>query len=137
MIKIEKKYHFYAGHRNKNADDKCGRLHGHTYYVTCTFDSGSVNEDSGITLLFGDIDKLVEPIIKEYDHYFLLYYKDTLCDLFNLANEPYRSLPFETSAENMAMWLYTRIKNETKLPISKIQLQETTSSTVTYEEPKN
>jgi len=137
MIKIEKKYHFYAGHRNKNADEKCGRLHGHTYYVTCIFDTGLINKDSGVTLLFGDIDKLVEPIIKEYDHYFLLYYKDSLCDVLNLANEPYRSLPFETSAENMAMWLFTRIKNETKLPISKIKLQETTSSTVTYEEPEN
>jgi 6-pyruvoyl-tetrahydropterin synthase len=27
---ITKKYYFYAGHRNKNAGKKCGRLHGHT-----------------------------------------------------------------------------------------------------------
>ena len=137
MITIEKKYYFYAGHRNKNADEKCGRLHGHTYYVTCTFNGKLINEKSGITLLFGDIDKLVEPIIKSYDHYFLLYEKDSLCDVLDLANEPYKKLPFETSAENMAIWLFTRIKNETKLPISKIELRETTSSKVIYEESKS
>ena len=137
MIEIEKKYHFYAGHRNKNADEKCGRLHGHTYYITCTFQGGDISAYSGITLLFGDIDKLVEPIIKSYDHYFLLYEKDNLCEVFDLANEPYIKLPFETSAENMAIWLFTRIKNETKLPIKKIELRETTSSKVVYEESKS
>ena len=38
MIKIEKKYYFYAGHRNKQAGEKCGRLHGHTYDVKCIFE---------------------------------------------------------------------------------------------------
>ena len=28
-INIKKTYHFYAGHRNKSAGEKCGRLHGH------------------------------------------------------------------------------------------------------------
>lgn len=137
MITIEKKYHFYAGHRNKNADDKCGRLHGHTYYVICTFVGNDKNEKSGITLLFGDIDKLVEPIIKSFDHYFLLYDQDPLCDLLKLANEPFIPLPFETSAENMAIWIFTRIENETKLPIKKIELRETTSSKVVYEKFKS
>ena len=42
-------------------------------------------------------------------------------------------LNFETSAENMAIWLFTRIKNETKLPIIRIELAETKSSTIIYE----
>jgi len=36
-MKITRKYHFYAGHRNKQAGEKCGRLHGHTYDVEVTF----------------------------------------------------------------------------------------------------
>ncbi len=136
-MKIVKEYHFYAGHRNKNADEKCGRIHGHTYYVTCFFRGGQINEKSGITLLFGDIDKKVEPIIKEYDHYFLLYDKDPLCDILEFAKEPFIKLPFETSAENMALWLFTRIENETKLPIEKIELRETKTSKVIYEKSKS
>lgn len=132
MIKIEKKYHFYAGHRNKLAGEKCGRPHGHTYDVVCTFEFSKM--ENGVTMLFSDIDKYVEPIIKEYDHYFLLYEKDSLVDVLKLAGEEVKVLPFETSAENMAIWLYQRIKNEAKLPIVKIEFAETKTSKIIYEE---
>lgn len=131
-MEIEKKYHFYAAHRNPAGGEKCGRIHGHTYDVVCYFKFNKINE-GGITTLFSDIDLLVEPIIKEHCHWFLLWENDHLCDLLNLANEPYLKLPFITSAENLALWLFTRIKNETKLPISKIELAETKSSKVIYE----
>tara|TARA_R110001592_G_scaffold30305_2_gene108773 strand:- start:187 stop:579 length:393 start_codon:yes stop_codon:yes gene_type:complete len=129
-MKIEKKYHFYAGHRNKTAGEKCGRMHGHTYDVTCTFQFEKMNED-GITMLFSDLDKITEPIIKQYDHYFLLYEKDPMAEIFELAGEPYISLPFESSAENMAIWIFNEIKRE--LPIIKIKLAETKTSTIIYE----
>jgi 6-pyruvoyl-tetrahydropterin synthase len=51
-MKISKTYHFYAGHRNKAAGKKCGRIHGHTYDVTCVFEF--TNLDNGITMLFSD-----------------------------------------------------------------------------------
>ena len=122
-MKIEKKYHFYAGHRNKMAGVKCGRLHGHTYKVKCIFKFTEMKD--GLTMLFSDIDKIVE-----YDHYFLLHEKDKLCELFELANEEYVSLPFETSAENLSIWIYNQIKKE--LPIIEIQLAETESSKIIY-----
>jgi len=128
-MKIEKKYHFYAAHRNKNAGEKCGRIHGHTYDVVCHFKFNEMKD--GVTMLFSDIDKVVEPIIKQYDHHFLLYKEDSLCDVLNLANEPFVELPFETSAENMAIWIFNQIK--TYLPIVKIELAETKSSNVIYE----
>lgn len=131
-MEIEKKYHFYAAHRNKIAGEKCGRIHGHTYNVLCHFQFNKLNE-GGVTCLFSEIDKLVEPIIKEYCHWFLLYEKDSLVEVLELINEPFKKLPFETSAENLAIWLFTRIKNETGLPITKIQLAETKSSNVIYE----
>jgi|TARA_R100001509_G_C4716817_1_gene165219 6-pyruvoyl-tetrahydropterin synthase len=134
MIKIQKKYYFYAGHRNISAGEKCSRLHGHTYDVKCIFNFDSM--ENGVTVLFSDIDKLVEPIIKYYDHYFLLHDKDKMCVVFDMHNEPYRELPFETSAENMAIWLFTRIANETKLPICEIHLAETKSSTIIYDGSK-
>lgn len=132
MIKIEKKYHFYAAHRNKAGGEKCGRIHGHTYEITCHFEFNNINE-GGVTCLFSDIDKLVEPIIKEHCHWFLIYENDPLVSILELANEPIKKLPFETSAENLSMWLFTRIKNETQLPIVRIELAETKSSNVIYE----
>jgi 6-pyruvoyltetrahydropterin/6-carboxytetrahydropterin synthase len=129
---IEKKYHFYAAHRNKAAGEKCGRLHGHTYDVVCHFSFNELKE-GGVTFLFSDIDELVSPIIKEYCHWLLLFEKDTLCEVLDKANEPYLKLPFETSVENMAIWLFNRIAAETNLPISKIELAETKSSKIVYE----
>ena len=129
---IEKKYHFYAAHRNKGGGIKCGRIHGHTYDVKCHFKFKEINE-SGISCLFSDIDKLVEPIIKEYCHWLLLHEKDSLVDILQKANEPIKIMPFETSAENMSLFFFTRIKNETNLPIIKLELAETKSSNITYE----
>jgi 6-pyruvoyl-tetrahydropterin synthase len=128
---IERKYHFYAGHRNKEAGIKCGRLHGHTYDVVVHVQPEKLK--NGIGILFSEIDEKIEPIIKEYDHYLILNEKDTLCEILELANEEFIKLPFETSAENLAMWLFHRIKNETKLPIIKIEFAETKSSNVIYE----
>jgi|TARA_Y100000052_G_scaffold26449_1_gene31448 6-pyruvoyl-tetrahydropterin synthase len=128
---IEKKYYFYAGHRNKKAGEKCGRLHGHTYDIKCTFKFGEMKD--GVTMLFSDIDNKVEPIIKSYDHYLILHDKDPLVDVLTVCNEEFLVVPFETSAENMAIWLFNRIQNEAKMPIVKIELAETKSSTVIYE----
>jgi len=128
---IQKKYHFYAAHRNKQAGEKCGRLHGHTYDVVIHIRPEKLT--NGIGILFSDIDKKIDPIIKGYDHYLLLDEKDELCELLELANEEFIKVPFETSAENLAVWLFNRIKNETKLPIIKIELAETKSSNIIYE----
>ena len=130
-MKIEKTYHFYAGHRNKEAGIKCGRPHGHTYDVVCTFQFDKII--NGVTMLFSDIDKLVEPIFKEYDHYFLFKDDGPLVEIFELAGEEYKTVPFETSAENMSIWLFNRIKNEAELPIIKIVFAETKSSKIIYE----
>lgn len=126
---IQKKYHFYAAHRNKSAGEKCGRLHGHTYHVIVDLKFNSIT--NGITMLFSDIDKVIEPIIKQYDHYLLLHDEDPLCIHLDMLNEPYISLPFETSAENLSLWIFNEIKQQ--LPIIKIQLAETQSSNVVYE----
>ena len=130
-MNIEKKYHFYAAHRNKEAGEKCGRIHGHTYEIVCSFKFDKMK--NGVCMLFSDIDALVEPIIKAYDHYFLLYEQDPLCEVLEIHNEPFIKLPFETSAESLAIWLFTRIVNETKLPLKQIRVAETKTSTVVYE----
>ena len=83
-------------------------------------------------MLFSDIDKIAEPIIKQYDHTFLLWKEDPLVTILEINDEPFTELPFETSAENMAIWIFTEIKNA-GLPIIKIELAETKTSNVIYE----
>lgn len=129
-MKITKKYHFYAAHRNKSAGNKCGRIHGHTYKVIVHlyFPKWS----GGVTILFQDIDEKCENVIKKYDHYFLLYEKDPLAQILSEAKELFLPLPFETSAENMAKHLFYEIE-ETGLPILQLELAETQTSNIIYE----
>ena len=129
-MKIRKKYHFYAAHRNPDAGEKCGRIHGHVYRIFCEFTFTEMK--NGLTMLFSDIDDIVEPIIKSYDHYFLVHDKDPMVEVLELQNEPFIKLPFETSAENMSIWIFNQIKKG-GLPITRIELQETESSTIIYE----
>jgi len=134
---VKKIYHFYAAHRNKKAGIKCGRIHGHTYDVVVYLKPKSLpvpdKTSSGVTILFSEIDSQVEPIIKEYDHTFIIFSQDPFIFYLDRANERYTEVPFETSAENMAIWIFNRIKNETDIPIIRIELSETKSSTVIYE----
>ena len=127
-MKVIKVYHFYAAHRNKEAGVKCGRIHGHTYDVECEF---SLEMDGDLTVLFSDIDEIVEPIVKQFDHYFLLHDEDPLCQALIDLDEPFIPLPFQTSAENMAMHLFDLIREH--INITKITLAETKSSKVAYE----
>lgn len=129
---IKKLYYFHAAHRNPAGGEKCGRIHGHTYNVICYFNFSEI-KNGGITFLFSDIDKLITPIIKEFDHYFILYKNDKLCNVLTLANEPFKIVDFETSAENLTIYFFEKIQNKTNLPIFKIELSETKTSSIIYE----
>lgn len=136
---IKKKYHFYAGHRNKSAGEKCGRMHGHTYEVIVVLEFPEFEGD--VAMLFGDIDAICEPVIKSFDHYFLLHEDDALCDALELMGEPFIRLPFETSAENMARHIFSLIDNELmrkheSSALAAVELAETKSSNVIHKAPR-
>jgi 6-pyruvoyltetrahydropterin/6-carboxytetrahydropterin synthase len=127
---IKKTYHFYAAHRNKEAGEKCGRLHGHTYDVTVHVAFPKFNGD--VAMLFSDIDAIAEPVIKSFDHYLLLDSDDPLVPLLRSHGEPFIEVPFVTSAENMARHIFDLL-GERGLTIDRIELAETKSSTVIYD----
>lgn len=129
-MKIVKKYHFYAAHRNKSAGEKCGRIHGHTYHVKVHLNFPKWKKN--ITILFQEIDEKCERVIKFYDHYLLLYINDPISKALNDLDEPFHSVLFETSAENLAKNIFEEIQSS-GLPISRIELAETESSNIIYE----
>lgn len=130
---IQKKYHFYAAHRNKEAGVKCGRIHGHTYDVRVHVAFPQFEGD--VAMLFSDIDQVAEPIIKSFDHYFILDENDPLCTVLDACGEEFVTVPFQTSAENMARHL-ANLLEEGGLTISRLELAETKTSTVIHE-PSN
>ena len=70
-MRITTEFHFDAAHRLPMVPPghKCGRLHGHTYRVLVTVD-GPVRGD-GFVIDFADVKAIVDPLIKQFDHYYL------------------------------------------------------------------
>lgn len=128
---ITKRFKFYAAHRNEEIGGKCGSIHGHRYGIAVTV---AEPRNGSITILFADIDSLIDPIIAELDHSLLMHENDPARESLQISGACCRMylVPFVTSAENMAEHLLDRIR-ATGLNVTRLELQETDSSTVVIE----
>ena len=113
-------------HRLSFHEGKCRNLHGHTYKLE-VFVRG-IPDKNGFVIDFGDLKRIVtEEVIEFLDHTVAVYEKDDLlvdavCDRFRTV-----LFPFETSAENLCVWIAERLQSRS-LNISKIILWETPTS---------
>lgn len=114
-MEIYKEFTFEAAHLLPNvpAGHKCGRLHGHSYRVQIHV-AGELDDKLGWVMDFADIKKIVRPIIKELDHYYLN-------DIPGLENP---------TSENLARWIWNKLHS--LLPLSKIIVCETCTSGCSY-----
>ncbi len=114
-MEIYKEFTFEAAHLLPNvpAGHKCGRLHGHSYRVQIHV-SGELDDRLAWVMDFADIKKIVRPIIKELDHYYL-------------NNIPGLENP---TSENLARWIWDKL--QALLPLSKIVICETCTSGCSY-----
>lgn len=64
--------HFEAAHHLPNVPEghKCGRLHGHSFFVRL-YIQGAVDSTTGWIIDFGDVKKIFAPIYDQLDHYYL------------------------------------------------------------------
>ena len=128
---IKKKYHFYAAHRNELLKDKCYNLHGHVYrfkvYVKTNKKEGKIN------VLFNDIDKYIGPMLESFDHGCFVHKNDLkLMKALEILGTKKYILDEPSSTEHIAEVIFHTAEN-LGLPIVKIELTETESSTVIYE----
>ena len=79
---------------------------------------------------FQHIDDIIDPIIKKLDHWLLLYDQDPWLDILQQLDTSIVLFPYETSAENLARYIYEQIAQY--ITVSYVDLQETTTSTVRY-----
>ncbi len=112
-MKVCKEFTFDAAHFLKNYKGKCENLHGHTYRLRITID-GSLKEN-GLVMDFVEIKEIVKrKVINILDHTNL---NDTI---------------EQTSAENIAIWIWDQIKPE--IPqLTEVRVWETADSFAIYE----
>jgi 6-pyruvoyltetrahydropterin/6-carboxytetrahydropterin synthase len=74
-MKISKEYRWEMGHRLPFHKGLCRNIHGHSYIMSVEI-TGLVNKH-GMIIDFFDLNKIIKPIIKKYDHAFLCWRGDT------------------------------------------------------------
>lgn len=93
-LKITKQFTFHAAHRDAEADDQCGRLHGHTYKLEITVEGQHRYGDQ--MMLHGDALKEIYAswISPHVDHHYL---NETLA-------------PINPTMENTVMWANHQVR---------------------------
>ncbi len=68
-VELVKTFRFEAAHQLPNIPDghKCRRMHGHSYRVDIHV-FGQTDEHAGWLIDFGELKKIVEPMLDELDH---------------------------------------------------------------------
>ena len=120
MYEITVHSHFSGAHRLRYLHGKCEGLHGHNWKVEVSFASNRLGQE-GVVIDFGILKQKVEKVLKSLDHTFL---NDLSC--FS-GTEP--------SSENIAKYIFDRLKNELKGhqgTLKKVTAWESETSSATY-----
>jgi 6-pyruvoyltetrahydropterin/6-carboxytetrahydropterin synthase len=116
-MQIFKEFTFDSAHVLPNVPDghKCKNLHGHTYHLKVCIE-GKLDAHLGWVIDFGDIKKILKPIIELLDHNYLN-------DIPGLENP---------TCEIICKWLWDQIKPQLN-GLVKLELRETPTSGCVYE----
>lgn len=117
MFVIGKEFYFSASHQLEGLPENhpCGRLHGHNYRVEISL-AAEMLDQTGFVVDYGDLRPFQRFIDEHLDHRHL---NDVL--------------PFQTSAENIAHYLYQRAK-ELWPQVVVVRVSETPKTWAEYRE---
>jgi len=134
-MELMKEFRFEASHILPKHPGKCSRLHGHSW-VLRVYVKGEVNPETGFVMDYGDIKKVVQPIVDLMDHHHLGTWHSILLPFNSAWGLEAQIYP---SSENLLMWIaevLTGPKSTASsevnvlmlLPWSRLELNETCTS---------
>ncbi|QOF67925.1 6-carboxytetrahydropterin synthase QueD [Actinobacillus sp. GY-402] len=139
MFRVSKEFSFDMAHILDGHDGKCRNLHGHTYklQVEVSGDLYQQGPKKGMVMDFADLKDIVKTLIlAPMDHAFIYdTNSERECKIAALLNEldsKTFGMPSRTTAEEMARFIFNRLKSE--LPLSAVRLWETPTSFCEYRE---
>jgi 6-pyruvoyltetrahydropterin/6-carboxytetrahydropterin synthase len=113
-MKIAKEYSWEMGHRLPFHEGKCKNLHGHSY--KCMVELNGEPDKNGMVLDYYDMKTIIQPIIDELDHSFMVYSEDKeVIEFLDKINSRNVVVDFQSTAENICLFLLKKIK-EANLP---------------------
>lgn len=127
---VTKEFHFYAAHRNEEIGGKCANIHGHRYGLVVSVEA---EKKSSISMLFGEVEAFVEPLLRRLDHCLILNKSDPCAPalVHSGACGKVYWIDGPASAENVAENLIGFLRNKCGLKVASLTLRETDSSSVT------
>jgi queuosine biosynthesis protein queD len=141
VFRVSKEFSFDMAHLLDGHDGKCQNLHGHTYKLQVEV-AGDLLVDGAkksMVMDFSDLKVVVKKaILDPMDHAFI--YDQTsereskIAMLLQELQSKTFGVNFRTTAEEMARFIFQRLKYDEKLPISAIRLWETPTSFCEYGE---
>lgn len=124
MLTVTKIFRFCYGHHLPDYEGKCKNFHGHNCRLEITVREPRIHPHDnypGMVMDFGDLKKIVTPIIEELDHKNL--------------NEILPAAFIPPTAENIAMFFVFRLNNIKVLNgrLVRVRVYETDDSYATWE----
>ena len=120
MYEITVLSHFSGAHRLRHLHGRCEALHGHNWKIEATVAANRLGKE-GVTLDFGILKQKLGSVVKQIDHVYL------------------NDLPYfrkaEPSSENIAKYIFDRLKKELKMHrarLKKVTAWESETSCATY-----
>ncbi len=103
-VRISKEYRWEMGHRLPFHEGPCKNIHGHSYIMWVELYGEPA--DNSMVMDYYDLNKIIEPVIAELDHCFLLDEGDKLMADF-LARNGFKNkiIPYYTTVENIVRYM--------------------------------
>jgi 6-pyruvoyltetrahydropterin/6-carboxytetrahydropterin synthase len=129
-MKIAKEFTWEMGHRLSFHKGKCKNIHGHSY--KCMIELTGDPDANGMVMDYFDMKTIIEPIIDNFDHAFMVCENDyEVIEALEKLNSRKVVVDFETTAENICLYILKQIKNS-ELPKNvkavKVRVMETDNS---------
>ena len=136
MIKLGKDYIWEMSHRLPFHNGLCSNIHGHSYKMRVEL-VGEL-DSNGMLIDFYDIDKIVLPIIKEFDHSIVINSNDTkVIDFMKENNFRHNVIDFTSTSEHLAIHFANLFKAGfayyPNIQILRVRIYETYDAFAEYE----
>ena len=107
-MKVAKEFHWEMGHRLPEHFGLCKNIHGHSYKMIVEFE-GELNKN-GMVIDFYDVEKIINPLVEEMDHAFMVKDDDeVMLEFLHKLNSKKVVVDFESTVENICKYISNKI----------------------------
>ncbi len=135
-MRITKIFDWHCAHLLAMHDGQCRNLHGHTYELEVEIEGKLQTEGSsrGMIVDFSNLKSIVKAeIFDKFDHALIVHEDDEeFIEFAEGRNWKIMKFPGDTTAENMAQWIFNKLREQRRLSgdfeVIRVRLYETDTS---------